>query len=73
MRAQEKINLTIRIHKEMRAGCQWPTLIILVIQETEIRRIMVQSQPRQTVHKTLCQNKSQKRAGGVAQVIRALA
>jgi hypothetical protein len=36
----------------------------------EIRKIMVQSQTGQIVHKTLCQkktNSSQKRAGGVAQ------
>jgi hypothetical protein len=31
----------------------WLTPVILAIQEAEIRRIMVQSQPRQIVHKTL--------------------
>jgi hypothetical protein len=35
------------------AGCWWLTLVILAIQEAEIRRIMVQSQPGQIVHKTL--------------------
>jgi hypothetical protein len=38
-------------------------------QEVEIRRIMVQSQPRQTIHKTLSQKKKKrhkKRAGRVA-------
>jgi hypothetical protein len=38
--------------------------------EAEIRRIMVQSQPRQIVHKTLSQKyPTQNRAGGVAQSI----
>jgi hypothetical protein len=42
--------------------------IILATQEAEIRKIVVQSQPRQIVHETLSQkNPSQKRAGGVAQ------
>jgi hypothetical protein len=41
---------------------------ILATQEASIRKIAVQSQPRQTVHKTLSQkNPSKKRAGGVAQ------
>jgi hypothetical protein len=38
----------------MLGRCQWLTPIILTIQEAEIRRIMVQSQPRQIVHETLC-------------------
>jgi hypothetical protein len=45
-------------------------LIILATQEAEIKRIMVQSQPRQIVHETLSQKyPSQKkgRAVGVAQ------
>jgi hypothetical protein len=33
--------------------CRWLTPVILTIQETEIRRITVQSQPRQIVHYTL--------------------
>jgi hypothetical protein len=44
--------------------------VIPAIQEAEIKRIMVQSQPGQIVHETLCQKKkkpSQKRASGVAQ------
>jgi hypothetical protein len=42
---------------------------MLATQEAEIRRIMIQSQPRQIVHKTLSlKNPSQKkRAGGAAQ------
>jgi hypothetical protein len=55
----------------MLGRCQWLTPIILTIQEAEIRRIMVQSQPRQIVHETLCKKNiyilSEKRAGGVAQ------
>jgi hypothetical protein len=42
--------------------------VILAIQEAEIRRITVQSQPGQIVHKTLYQkNPTQNRAGGMAQ------
>jgi hypothetical protein len=42
--------------------------VILAIQKAEIRRIVVQSKPRQIVHKTLSQkNPPQKRAGRVAQ------
>jgi hypothetical protein len=44
--------------------------IILAVQETEIRRIKVRSQPRQVALETLSQKekkKSQKRTGGVAQ------
>jgi hypothetical protein len=41
--------------------------VILATQEAEIRRIRVQSQPGQIVHKTLSQKyMSPKRAGGVA-------
>jgi hypothetical protein len=44
--------------------------VILATQEAKIRRITVQSQPRQIVCKTLSQkNPSRKRAGGVAQGI----
>jgi hypothetical protein len=43
----------------------WLIPVILAIQEAEIRRIVVRSQPRQVVHKTLSRkNPSQKRAGG---------
>jgi hypothetical protein len=44
--------------------------IILAAQEVEIRRMTVQSQPRQRVHKTLSQKYStQKSVGKVAQVV----
>jgi hypothetical protein len=44
------------------------TSVILATQEAEIRRIEVQSQPKQVVQETLSQKSpSQKRAGGVAQ------
>jgi hypothetical protein len=50
------------------ARCQWLMPVILAIQEAEIKRIMVQSQPRQIIHETLSQKTSHKyRAGGVAQ------
>jgi hypothetical protein len=48
--------------------CWWLTPVILAIQEAEIRRIMVQSQPGQIVCEILSQKTlSQKRAGGAAQ------
>jgi hypothetical protein len=47
--------------------CWWLTSVILTPQEAEIRRIIVQSQPRQIVCETLSQkNTTQKRGGGVA-------
>jgi hypothetical protein len=50
------------------AGRWWLTPVMLATQEAEIRRIMVQSQPRQIVCETLSQkHPTQKRAGGVAQ------
>jgi hypothetical protein len=54
--------------KTGRARHQWFTPVILATQETEIWRIMVQSQPRKIVHETLSQKiPITKRAGGVAQ------
>jgi hypothetical protein len=50
------------------------TPVILATREREIRRIMVRSQPGQTVYKTLSQQnlhkkKKKKRAGGVAHLV----
>jgi hypothetical protein len=39
------------------AWCQWLPPIILATQEADIRRITVQSQPRQIVHETPSQKK----------------
>jgi hypothetical protein len=58
------------ILKIISGGNRRLTPVILATQEAEIRRIMVQSQPGQIVHETPSRKKpSQKRAGGVAQVV----
>jgi hypothetical protein len=56
------------LNKQKCAGHQWLTPAILVTQEEEIRKIMVQRQLGQIVCKTLSQKHlSQKRAGGLPQ------
>jgi hypothetical protein len=42
------------------AGCWWFICIILATQEAEIRRVKVQSQSGQVIHKTLSQKKKTK-------------
>jgi hypothetical protein len=44
-----------RIQNQYTAGHRWLTLVILAIQEAEIRRIVVRSQPRHIVCETLSQ------------------
>jgi hypothetical protein len=57
--------------KKILVGCLWLTPVILATQEEEIRRIAVQNQSRQIDYKTLSRKyPTQKRAGGVVQVIR---
>jgi hypothetical protein len=52
----------------MEAGRWWLTPVILAIQEAEIRKITIRSQPGQKVHKTLSQKTLHKnRVGVVAQ------
>jgi hypothetical protein len=54
--------------KTNRVQCLWLTPVTLPTQETETRRISVQSQPGQIICETLSQkNPSPKRVGGVAQ------
>jgi hypothetical protein len=48
--ARDKTHSLSKIHE---ARCQWLTPVIMAIQEAEIRRIVVQRQPRQIVHETL--------------------
>jgi hypothetical protein len=56
------------IKRHRGTGRQWRTPLILATHEAEIRKIVVRSQPRQIVHKSLSRERSsQKRAGGVAQ------
>jgi hypothetical protein len=60
--------LDLLIRKLHKSQHWWLMPVILVTQEAEIRRIVVQSQPKQIVLETLPQkNPSQQRAGGVAQ------
>jgi hypothetical protein len=49
----ESLCLALEVHTSAGAGCWWLTPVILVTQEAEIRRIIVQSQPWQIVCKTL--------------------
>jgi hypothetical protein len=46
---EECLNVTVAYIKNNTAGCQWLTPVILAIQEVEIRKTAVQSQPRQIV------------------------
>jgi hypothetical protein len=52
-RALPILNEPLNSEFKILAGHQWLMPIILATQETEIKRIMVRSQPRQIVHKPL--------------------
>jgi hypothetical protein len=54
---QETENLKGNQKCRSQAGLQWLTLVILATQMTEIRRIVVQSQPGQIIHETLSRKK----------------
>jgi hypothetical protein len=54
---------TFKERKASWAGRQWLMLVILATQEVEIRRITVQSQPGQTVHKTILKTLHRKGLG----------
>jgi predicted P-loop ATPase len=63
--------MSFKIHcgyvQKLQYRYQWAP-VILTTQETEIRRIEVQSQPRQIVQETLARKyQLQKRGGGVAE------
>jgi hypothetical protein len=64
---REALSATKTKQKKKRDGavCQWLTPAILATQESEIRRIEVRRQPRQT--DPISKNPLQKRADGVAQ------
>jgi hypothetical protein len=49
------------------AGHQWLMPIILATQEAKIRRIVVQSQLKQIVHKTLSRKKKNQHKKGLAE------
>jgi hypothetical protein len=73
--AMQNAAATVEHHSEVpqktknEPDTQWFKPVILATQEAEIRRIEIQSQPGQTVHKNLSQKKkkSPKRADRVAQ------
>jgi hypothetical protein len=56
------VNYSNKIKIPPRTGSQWLTPVIPATHEAEIRRIMVQSQPREIIRETLSRkNSSQKR------------
>jgi hypothetical protein len=58
----------VRLRVQGQAGHRWFMPVILATQMAKIKRIVVQSQPRQILCETLSRkNTSQKWAGGVAQ------
>jgi hypothetical protein len=57
------IKALIKLGIEGRARCWWLIPIILGTQEAEIKRIMVQSQPGQIIHKALSRKKPSQKQG----------
>jgi hypothetical protein len=58
-----KITVHLSVKKVPWVGCQWHTPVILVTQEAEIRRIVVQSQHGQAVRETLSQKHPSQKKG----------
>jgi hypothetical protein len=53
------------------AGCRWLMPVIIVAQEAELRKISVRSQPKPyNSGNPISKNRSQKRAGRIAQALR---
>jgi hypothetical protein len=71
--AFENEMINYKVKREPYARCWWLMPVILASQEAEIRRITVQSQPKQIVHETLSwKYPTTKRPGKVDQVIECL-
>jgi hypothetical protein len=58
------ITLGTDMRRILMAGCQWLMPVIQATQEAENRRIVVQSQSGQTVHKNLFQKHHHKKNSG---------
>jgi hypothetical protein len=57
------LTIYLRLNSPLLARCLWLMPVILATQEAEIRRIVVQSQPREKVCQTLSQKKPSQKKG----------
>jgi hypothetical protein len=53
LKVMHTFSVILMVILEMTVGHRWLTLVLLATQGAEIRRITVQSQPKQIVHETL--------------------